>query len=892
MNRRRFLTLGTLAAGMAPGPFSKLMLAEPTKPGSEARLSKLKLPMLKHSMSTPQIGFPTITPQFAAQFGPGTGGIQMVRTESLDDFYAQMQSQAVNGNVLTAMTTIQNLNRLWYYGAYTAGANANSFQLIDSTDLNAFQQSFAQYQNGYTLVDFTVSWQRGMLNYTGYWMPCAQPANQTMVWNLESDDLGNEISSMASQGMAMTRVQAYQQDAGTLFAALFAPSTASSAHDHQPAATFFSDVTTKFTNNSLAGMAFAPTSGYMFGCYLNPVTPSQFVFDQTWEALTATAQANAANGMILTSLASYPNAPDFDDFFQANEAPFVEGYAYAVSLNGNVISNGGGYARSAAQTNNANAPFTPDSRINIASSSKVVTGVALQVLIQQNPSISLKSPFWPLIQNKVPNPDPSIKTVTLRQLADMKSGLQKYAGDGPLDPPAGQDIWAFLNNYLSQPLGGIPGTTSNYNNTNFTILQAVINQVTGMSYVNWVTQNVLEPAGINPAIYNATSDPQISATLGYSNSSDTRAGFYVGEQTFVAAAGWITSAREMIKLLMALRGTTLLPQAIINDTLTGLLGWDGVWIGNFGTYYYKNGGIANAASPLQWVGSATVRLSEGYDCVLVANSAQPTAPGTTGQLNIIDQVIHAFESRAIPLASEPAGAPSITTVVQQASLLPNCAPGAYAAIIGTGFPGPAVSWDPTTTLPTELNGVQVQIGSEYAYVSYAGPTQINVLLPSTVPTGIQNVQVTMPAGGLQSSVQVNPIAPGLCAYTLNGKSYPVAVFAGTTINVAAAGVLSTPSRPAVAGDLVDLYGTGMGPTNPAAPDGINFSQTYPATNLAAFAVTVGGKAAVVNSAGLVSPGIFEINIVIPSGISGGDQPVTFSVNGIAAQSNLMLTLAQ
>jgi CubicO group peptidase (beta-lactamase class C family) len=74
-------------------------------------------------------------------------------------------------------------------------------------------------------------------------------------------------------------------------------------------------------------------------------------------------------------MAAYPNAPDFDDFFAANEAPFVEGYAYAVALNGNVIANSGGFARNAAQPNNPSVPFTPDTRMNIASVSKAVTGI-------------------------------------------------------------------------------------------------------------------------------------------------------------------------------------------------------------------------------------------------------------------------------------------------------------------------------------------------------------------------------------------------------------------------------------------------------------------------------------------------------------------------------------
>ena len=165
-------------------------------------------------------------------------------------------------------------------------------------------------------------------------------------------------------------------------------------------------------------LGFNPTSGNMVGYWEDKVNPSAFVMDQTWETLTATAQQNAGAGMVLSAMAAYPNAPDFEDYFETNVAPYVMGYAYAVALNGNVIANGGGYSRSAAQPADPNTPFTPESRQNIASSSKVITGLATQVLVQQNPSITIDSQFWPLIQKMVPNPDSSIKVVTLRQLAD------------------------------------------------------------------------------------------------------------------------------------------------------------------------------------------------------------------------------------------------------------------------------------------------------------------------------------------------------------------------------------------------------------------------------------------------------------------------------------------
>jgi len=885
MNRRRFLELSVLA-GVAPGPISRVLRAESPHHAPESLPSKLRQPLLRKLLSTPQTGFPILTPTFAAMFTLGSGSIPMVQSESLNDFSAQVSTQSGNGYVLSALTTIQNFNRTWYYAAFKQGSG--NYELLQTSDLNDFQQAFTQYQSGYTLVDFNVAWQRGTIYYTGYWLansPGSNSAGQAMVWGLDFNALVTQSSSLASKGTRMTRVQAYPDKTNTVFAALFAPSNNGYVLYSEPIQTFFTDVTTKFGGNSLSGLSFDPVAGDMVGCWLNKVTPSQFVYNQTWDALMASAQQSSAGGMILTAMTAYPNAPDFDDYFAEFEAPFVEGSSYAVALNGNVIASGGGYARGPNEKANPNTPFTPDSRMNIASVSKAVTGIALEALLLQNPSITLDSPFWPLIQSKVPNLDPSIKVVTLRNLAEMKSGMTQEVGTGPLSPPAGYaDIWAWLVSYLSKPLVATPGVTYYYDNTNFTILQGVIDQVSGMDYVAYVTQNVLVPAGVNPTIFSATPDPQNIATLQYSGPQDTRPGNYWGQFGFVAPGGWISSARELIKLLIAIRGTSVLPSATVAEMLNDLIGWDSKIVGNFGTYYEKSGAFTNGLNPPQLLNTTFVRLGEGYDCVLIANSEAP--------VDVTTQVVNAFEARGVPLASEPSGGPYVTTVVHGASFLPECAPGSYLSIIGRGFPSPATLWDPTTTLPTELNGVQVEAAGQSAYINYAGPTQINFLLPSTIPAGKQNVILTMPQGGLQSAVQINAVAPGLFAYTLNGKSYPAALIAGTPIVVAAVGALSgSTSRPATAADFVELYGTGMGPTNPAAPDGVVFHTSYPAANLAAFKVTIGGKAATVTFAGLVGPGLYQLDIQIPTGLTGGDQPLVLTVSGISAQPNLMLTIS-
>jgi uncharacterized protein (TIGR03437 family) len=864
---------------MTPGQLARVVRGAELDPSKQD--SRDKMWLLKQLLSTPQAGFPTLTPTFAAMFAKGTGPVQLVRSETWADFSAQTQAQSNNGYVLSAMTSIQNLNRTWFYGAYQKGTG--SYQLFQTTDPSAFQQMFTQLQNTHKLVDFNIAWQQGNLLYSGYWL-ADTAAGQTLIWDLSFDDLVSQWKTLSGSGQLMTRIQAYPQNAASMYSALFAPSKDGYLLQDEAADTFFVDVNGKYSGNSLAGIAFDPTSGDMIGCWLNKVTPSEFVSNQNWETLTATAQQASAGGMVLTAMAAYPNAPAFDDYFETNEAPFVEGYAYAVALNGTVIANGEGFARGPNESQNPNVPYTPDVRMNLASVSKAITGIALEVLLQQNPKYTLDTPFWPLIQNKVPTPDPSVETVTLRNLAEMKSGMVQQADEGPLNPPApSTDIWSYLTSYLSQPLTGTPGVTYFYSNTNFTILQGVIEEVSGMDYVDYVTQNVLVPAGIDPTIFNATPDPQNIATLQYSGPQDARPGNYWTPLTFVAAGGWISSVRELIKLLIAMRGTKLLPAGTVTEMFNDLIGWDGSVVGNFGTYYYKNGRLTNTATPPQQLNTCVVRLGEGYDVALIANSEGP--------IDVVTQCVNAFESRGVPLASEPGNAPTIISVVQGASFQPNCAPGSYVSIIGAGFQGPAVNWAPTSTLPTELNEVKVKVGSQYAYVAYAGPTQVNFLLPLSVPSGIQNLELTMPGGGMTTSIQINPIAPGLFSYKLNGKSYPVALFAGGSVIVAAAGALSSPSSPAKAGDIIELFGTGMGPTHPAAPDGVVFSKSYPAANPAAFQVTIGGQAAAVSFAGMVGAGLFQINVQVPSGLSGGDQPLVLTVGGIGAQPNLLLTIA-
>jgi len=204
LNRRHFVRLG--ATGLAAARLlPRLGRAAESRIDSHGRR---RAPSLVHKLlSTPVTGFPTITPLFAASFGAGSGPISLVRTETWSDFVFQVGEMAEHFNmVLSCYTTIQSMNRTWFYGAFQPGAGT-AF-LMQTADPNEFQQAFTSNQGTMNLVDFNICWQLGQLMYSGYWLTSGAPKNQTLVWDLIFNDLVNQWKSLSASNNRMTRIQA------------------------------------------------------------------------------------------------------------------------------------------------------------------------------------------------------------------------------------------------------------------------------------------------------------------------------------------------------------------------------------------------------------------------------------------------------------------------------------------------------------------------------------------------------------------------------------------------------------------------------------------------------------------------------------------------------------
>jgi uncharacterized protein (TIGR03437 family) len=226
--------------------------------------------------------------------------------------------------------------------------------------------------------------------------------------------------------------------------------------------------------------------------------------------------------------------------------------------------------------------------------------------------------------------------------------------------------------------------------------------------------------------------------------------------------------------------------------------------------------------------------------------------------------------------------------------LTSIAPGTFIEIYGSNLAADSLDWGGAfngVNAPTSLGGTKVTIGGQAAFIAYAGPGQVNALVPSNVGTGQQQLTVTTAVGTSNSfAVTVNPTAAGMLApgyLNLGGAQYVGALFSDFQTFVAPPGAISGyASRRARPGDVLVIFGIGFGPVTPNIPAG----QIVPGSSALTLPLQIffGSTQATVQYSGLAPSlvGVYQFNVVVPN-ISAGDAvPVTFTLNGVNGTQTL------
>jgi uncharacterized protein (TIGR03437 family) len=189
-------------------------------------------------------------------------------------------------------------------------------------------------------------------------------------------------------------------------------------------------------------------------------------------------------------------------------------------------------------------------------------------------------------------------------------------------------------------------------------------------------------------------------------------------------------------------------------------------------------------------------------------------------------------------------------------------------------------------MPTQLDGVSISVNGRPAFVYYVSPTQINFLTPPDALTGQVPVRLTLNGGVpyLPFNIAARSVAPALFVY--NGGPYAAAEHANGRY-IGPPGLYPGRTTPASPGETVLLFGNGFGaPTTPIQSGLPVQSGRLPALPT----ILIGGVAAKVTFAGLIAPGEYQFNVIVPNGLDDGDQPVTAIYNGVMSQPGVVLTI--
>ena len=258
-----------------------------------------------------------------------------------------------------------------------------------------------------------------------------------------------------------------------------------------------------------------------------------------------------------------------------------------------------------------------------------------------------------------------------------------------------------------------------------------------------------------------------------------------------------------------------------------------------------------------------------------------------------------FESFEIPVAYRvqmaPMGKPYISSagIVNGAGFEQGAAVNTWLSIFGSNLATSTRDWKSSDfqagRLPTILDGVEVTLGGVKAAIAYVSPTQINLLPQAGTPFG--SVEVIVSVNGVLSEAAVayvEPILPAFFTFSpLNGK-YAAALHLDSSpvgpANLFATGKAARPAKP---GNVIQVFGTGFGPTNPPVDPSKLFQGAAPLVDRDLLTVTIGGVPATVGFAGLSATGLDQFNVTIPT-LPAGDHEIVAEIDGIYTRTGVFI----
>jgi uncharacterized protein (TIGR03437 family) len=274
---------------------------------------------------------------------------------------------------------------------------------------------------------------------------------------------------------------------------------------------------------------------------------------------------------------------------------------------------------------------------------------------------------------------------------------------------------------------------------------------------------------------------------------------------------------------------------------TGILSGDAVqWNGSPLLTKFVSASQLTASVP------ASLIAVQGKASITILRQGMPSS--VAFPFSVIDPALPAISQNGIvPIYSS-------TSVIQS---------GSWVSIYGTNLASDVFTWG--GNFPTLLGDVTVTVDGKSAYLWFVSPTQINLQAPDDTATGTVPVVVTTAKGKALSTVTLGEFAPSFCV--VSGKYVAGIILRSDGSGEQGEGTydfigpdgssLGYPTKPVRAGDSIELFGVGFGPTTPSMPAGMAVPLGAYSTAESPIRFLVNGVSVAPSFAGITEAGLFQ-----------------------------------
>ncbi|OKH35366.1 hypothetical protein NIES2101_37735 [Calothrix sp. HK-06] len=215
----------------------------------------------------------------------------------------------------------------------------------------------------------------------------------------------------------------------------------------------------------------------------------------------------------------------------------------------------------------------PRHRFRIASVSKPITAIAIMKLVEQG-KLKLSDRIFGQggILGTTYGTTPykiNVENITVEHLLSHLGGGWSKDNNDPMFSNPSMNHTQLISWVLdNRPLDNTPGTKYAYSNFGFCVLGRVIEQVTGQTYENYVTSNILLPSGVtNMQIGGDTlAEKKANEVTYYGQDGEDPYNMKVARMD--AHGGWIAKPIDLVKLAVQVDGFNNKPDILSASTIS------------------------------------------------------------------------------------------------------------------------------------------------------------------------------------------------------------------------------------------------------------------------------------------------------------------------------------